>query len=307
MPSNPPRLEVLASSLGAIAVRAGNAELAPDAPPSVARPLPDEAAIVAQLERMLASDAFDASARNRAFLRYVVNETLAGRADHIKGYTVAQEVFQRDADFDPQLDPVVRIEASRVRRSLERYYLTAGKWDRVLIELPKGGYVPRFELREPDGLGNYSAAQLGAVDAAVGASGRFLVVRPFESRSAVSAPDAIALGLADELIGRLTQYDDVKVVAEDGGATAAPNNSPVRSARRSASGYVLQGSTRRLGARLRVSAQLLNMSDGRYLWVRTFDRMLRSKNVWAIQEEIASTIAKAVAGPDGALSKLTPP
>ncbi|HTP81522.1 MAG TPA: hypothetical protein VMQ11_01175 [Alphaproteobacteria bacterium] len=107
----------------------------------------DEGRVRAQLDRILASPAFNASARNRAFLRYIVNETLAGRADRIKGYTVGQAVFDRDADFDPQLDPVVRIGAGNLRRSLEHYYLTAGKDDRLIIDVPKGGYVPRFATR----------------------------------------------------------------------------------------------------------------------------------------------------------------
>jgi len=82
-----------------------------------------------ELERILTSDDFDASERNHAFLRYVVEETLAGRAHLIKGYSIAQSVFKRSPDFDPQLDPVVRIEASRLRRSLERYYLKVGRDD----------------------------------------------------------------------------------------------------------------------------------------------------------------------------------
>ena len=111
-----------------------------------------------QLARILESQAFDARPRNRAFLSYVVNETLAGREDRIKGYTIAQEVFQRDADFDPQQDPVVRIEAGNLRRSLERYYLTAGSGDPVVIDIPKGGYVPKFEAREPAGDGETTRA-----------------------------------------------------------------------------------------------------------------------------------------------------
>ena len=81
---------------------------------------PSDTEIRSQLARVLSSAAFDASARNRNFLSYVVEETVAGRAGYIKGYTVAQSVFGRSADFDPQLDPVVRIEASRLRRSLAR-------------------------------------------------------------------------------------------------------------------------------------------------------------------------------------------
>jgi TolB-like protein/Tfp pilus assembly protein PilF len=100
--------------------------------------------IQAELERIIASSAFDASRRNRAFLRFIVEETLAGRGDRIKAYTIATSVLQRDEAFDPQADPIVRIEASRLRRSLERYYLMAGQDDPIRIDIPKWGYVPSF-------------------------------------------------------------------------------------------------------------------------------------------------------------------
>src|SRR4051794_10670903 len=77
-------------------------------------------------------------------LRYVVEEALAGRGERIKAYTVAVEVFGRDEAFDANADPAVRLEAGRLRRALERYYLVAGRADLVLIGIPKGGYVPAF-------------------------------------------------------------------------------------------------------------------------------------------------------------------
>ena len=101
--------------------------------------------IQVELERVIASSAFDASVRNRAFLRFVVEETLAGRGDRIKAYTIATSVLGRDEAFDPQSDPIVRIEASRLRRSLERYYLMAGQNDPIRIDIPKWGYVPSFQ------------------------------------------------------------------------------------------------------------------------------------------------------------------
>lgn len=107
------------------------------------------AAISAQMQRISASQSFDASERNRRFLKYVVEKTLAGQADLIKGYSVATEVFGRDGSFDPLLDPIVRIEASRLRRSLERYYLTAGVCDPIRIDIPKGSYVPSFVAAMP--------------------------------------------------------------------------------------------------------------------------------------------------------------
>ena len=103
------------------------------------------ALIQARLERIIASSAFDASRRNRAFLRFIVEETLAGRGGQIKAYTIGTSVLGRDESFDPQLDPIVRIEASRLRRSLERYYLIAGQDDGIRIDIPKWGYVPSFQ------------------------------------------------------------------------------------------------------------------------------------------------------------------
>src|SRR5215212_8797694 len=100
-----------------------------------------------QLERLVASPDLDLPLRGRKFLRYIVEETLAGRADRIKAYSVGTEVFGRDANFDAQVDPVVRLEASRLRRALEHYYLVAGLSDHVVIDVPKGAYVPRFALR----------------------------------------------------------------------------------------------------------------------------------------------------------------
>lgn len=102
----------------------------------------------AQLVRVLESADFDGTPRERRFLKYVVDETLEGRGARIKAYSVATEVFERDSDFDPQNDPIVRIEAGRLRRALERYYLTAGVSDALVITIPKGGYVPVFAMRD---------------------------------------------------------------------------------------------------------------------------------------------------------------
>lgn len=107
-----------------------------------ASPCADE--IRAALERMAASEAFRGSPQLVAFLRYVVEATLRGAADRIKGYTIAVEALGRAENFDPQADPIVRVEAMRLRRALARYYDNGGKHDRVVIELPLGNYVPVF-------------------------------------------------------------------------------------------------------------------------------------------------------------------
>jgi len=108
-----------------------------------AEPSPDDVRV--QLRKILESDAFGSHLRRSAFLRYVVEEALAGRAELIKGVSIAMAVFDRDETFDQQTDPVVRLEARRLRHDLDSYYATAGRNDSIRISIPKGSYVPRFE------------------------------------------------------------------------------------------------------------------------------------------------------------------
>ncbi len=106
-----------------------------------------ETEIRAQLRKILASSDFDASPRLHQFLAHAVEQTVIGRLDQLKGYSIAIDVFGRNADFDQMNDPVVRIEAAKLRLALERYYLMSGSHDAIGIELPKGGYVAQFARR----------------------------------------------------------------------------------------------------------------------------------------------------------------
>lgn len=102
------------------------------------------AIIRAGLDRVLVSDAFRAAPQLSAFLSFVVERTVDGRAAELKGYTIAVEGLGRPADFNPQLDPIVRVEAGRLRRALAQYYASEGRDDPVQISMPVGGYVPVF-------------------------------------------------------------------------------------------------------------------------------------------------------------------
>lgn len=98
----------------------------------------------AALERILADSQFHATERHRKLLRYLVDEFFAGRSSQVKAYTIAIDVFGRPASFDPATDPIVRVEASRLRAALTQYYETMGEKVALRIELPKGNYVPQF-------------------------------------------------------------------------------------------------------------------------------------------------------------------
>src|ERR1043165_3259801 len=105
-------------------------------------------AAASALERVLASATFQGAARSRALLKFLVEETLAGRAARLKEYTLGAEALEKGDAFDPRTDPIVRAEASRLRTRLDRYYETEGGLDPLVIALPKGTYVPVFRRRE---------------------------------------------------------------------------------------------------------------------------------------------------------------
>src|SRR5215831_4753662 len=96
------------------------------------------------LEKILESGGFARNERLSRFLRFLVERHLDGKDHELKESVLAVEVFGRRPDFDPRQDPVVRTEAGRLRARLSEYYLNEGTADTVVIELPKGGYVPRF-------------------------------------------------------------------------------------------------------------------------------------------------------------------
>ncbi|QIE55157.1 hypothetical protein G5B40_06655 [Pikeienuella piscinae] len=106
-----------------------------------------EAEIRAELARLLSSKDFPATQKRREMLCFVVQETLAGRARELEGFTIASAVYGRDETFDAKTDPVVRLEARRLRHDLSSYYVGVGAADPVRISIPKGGYVPVFEPR----------------------------------------------------------------------------------------------------------------------------------------------------------------
>jgi TolB-like protein len=110
--------------------------------------VPTHAEIEAAIDRITSSDVFNRSPQLGAFLRFVVEAVLLGKGDRIKAYAIGVDVLHRDTTFDPQIDPIVRVEATRLRRAIERYYAGPGIDDPIVIDLPRGTYVPTFRRRD---------------------------------------------------------------------------------------------------------------------------------------------------------------
>jgi predicted ATPase len=104
----------------------------------------DPACARAHARRVLDSDTFAKAHSLRRLLAYVVDETLAGRAEALKEYTIGVEVFGRGEDFDPRADTIVRVQARRLRAKLQEFYAIDGHADGLAIDVPTGSYLPRF-------------------------------------------------------------------------------------------------------------------------------------------------------------------
>jgi adenylate cyclase len=111
---------------------------------------PDTSEIDAALARVLASSGFRGAPQLAAFLRYIVTETLAGRSERLRASTIGVEALGRAETFDPQRDPIVRVEANRLRQALDAYYAGTGADDDIVIEVPRGRYVPNFRPAAED-------------------------------------------------------------------------------------------------------------------------------------------------------------
>lgn len=247
-----------------------------------------------QLDRILTSDDFQASSRNRRFLAYVFEETLAGRAEAIKAYTIATCVFGRPPDFDPQIDSIVRIEAGRLRRCLERYYLTSGQADPIVISIPKGTYVPQFGANP-----NHQNGAMPTTDAVAHGSAGLLtsiLVDRLEEEGDQSAFPNLTRGFTRRIVGGLSRFTDLAVFGPDG--AAVPTTQPP--AERVAD-FLLTGGTTVSSTQFSADLLLIETASGRCVWGERFECLVSADHLAASIDEIARTVVQALAQPYGAI------
>lgn len=257
-----------------------------------------------QLGRILASSEFHATDTMRDFLRFVVEEKLAGRSHRIKGYTVAVEVFGRPEDFDPTYDPVVRIQAGRLRRALERYYLVAGAQEPILIDIPKGRYIPRFTAQPavPASLNPHPVAP--ARDQLSVTVGPRVAVVPFENLTRDPEQLFLTVGLTEELITELNRFQDIAVVpCQSALRPPGTPSDPVDLARAVGARFLLRGAVRRDAETVKVSARLIDTVDGRQVWADSSTHSAAASELIATQEQIANGVVAAIASEYGIIAR----
>jgi TolB-like protein/Flp pilus assembly protein TadD len=220
------------------------------------------------------------------FLRYLVDRTLAGDRASLKESLLGTEVFDRGIRYDPRTDPVVRVEARRLRAKLEEYYATCGAEAPLVIRIPRGSYVPVFEHGER---GPQQGIPPGGAPDAYPES-RSVAVLPFASVGADPETDYFADGLTDEVINLLGTIPGLNVVSRSSVYQFKGRTADAREVGRVLNaGHLVEGSVRRDGHRLRIAAQLVESGNGYQSWGQTFERDWQQ--IFAIQTEIATAIA----------------
>jgi adenylate cyclase len=288
--------------------------------------------IMSQINKILISAEFQVSDRVKSFLSFIVQESVEGRGERIKAYNIAIEVLGRDSNFDLQNDPIVRIEAGRLRRALERYYLIAGRADPVLIEIPKGAYVPQFSwinrscntLPSPHSSvpvsGQESHFLLWAATAlalavagtaltvslspaklrqdafAAAYSGDLpvLIVDPFLNLTGEAEMKELAAGVTEEIISQLAALQQFSIF-QRAATPEQPRGIPdTQDPVGRNRKFVLEGSIRRSREVLRVNGRVLDSTSGKVVWSQAYDCDLPIRDSFKAEAAIALKIASAV-------------
>lgn len=269
------------------------------------------------LQRVLASPGFVRNERMSRFLRFIVERQLNGHEEELKESLIGIEVFGRKPGFDPQQDSTVRSEAARLRARLAEYYASDGRDEPLVIELPKGGYVPRF--RQVDApptpppqtikVGRSWRSRSWLVTVLVGLAVVFasvgwwrwqyesgpipIAVLPLINLSQDPAEDYLADGFTDELIRNLAIIDGLAVRSQTSSFVFKGKTQNVRDAGKQLGvDYILEGNTFRAGQQLRINVQLVRVRDDFPVWSGRYDREVN--DIVAIQDEVSRGIVNSL-------------
>ncbi|MGI9227836.1 MAG: tetratricopeptide repeat protein [Gammaproteobacteria bacterium] len=258
---------------------------------------PSEKQVRSQLELVLQGEEFKRSPKIANFLKHVVNETLAGKQQYIKAHTIAISVFQKDENFDPQTDPLVRVNAVRLRRMLRHYYSSDGNFDEVIIDIIKGSYVPRFYFRNK---GDESPEVISEL--VRDHSFPSIAVLSLKNLSNNLSHSNYADGITDEIVSQLTKFKELIVVARS--AINLTEDKLVNTKRLNKVidvRYVLSGSVRIDEDNIRINVELDDRVSHSNVWTQTYNEKLSVKSMFGIQDKIAMHVATTIAQPYGVI------
>jgi TolB-like protein len=252
----------------------------------------NQAEITDQLNRILQFPTFSNSPVLSGFLRFIVVETLKGRGHLLKEYTVGTNVLSKKAGYETQADASVRIHAGRLRRALFDFYNGPGKNDPILISVPKGGYIPKFESITPDTLQSVSEIKNGF-------SKPTLAILPFHFHDEKEY-FSLADGLCDQLCTEFTNFNELAVISYYSSKHIASRVTDLREAGLLLEAkYLLTGTIQSNGNIVRIRVQLLQSNTLHQIWACSYEKEKSALDTFAIQDDIVRHVVNQIAGSHG--------
>ena len=253
-----------------------------------------------QLARIMNSRVFFNAPRLSRFLSHVVQESLEGRVDRLKGYTIGLDVFDRPEDFDPQTDTIVRVQARALRQRLEQYCAQDGVEDPVHIKIAKGAYEPEFLARCSGKRPNNSEKSLPA---AVSISPSIAVL-PFDDFSREKHTESFSHGLTEEIIANLSRFRELSVFSRSTTERAKLDKLSISQMYASfRPDFVLEGSFRISERTVDITINLVVASSDAVILTKHFSREMTPNAMYVVQDEMAQMIAARIADRFGPLGQ----
>ena len=266
-----------------------------NAEPSINCPYKEE--VSTHLDRVLVSDSIRQSPRLQRLLYYIVSLTLQGHANRLKGYSIAVDVFDKPADFDPGTSALVRVEMGRLRSKLLEYYSSEGQSEPIRIELPKGNYEARIvnvrkgqpEPVVPTRLPIQSASLARPVNKPS------IAVIPLRNLSPEDGQSWFADGLTEDLITDLSKLSGLKVCSRHSSFKFRVFDYKDLSSIATQLGvqYMLHGSARRSETLVRVNVELTDTHTDQQIWAERYD--LPVSDFLVVQANVTEKIVSALA------------
>jgi len=256
------------------------------------------AAVEEQLERNFRDPHFTESAILKKFLSFIVQETIHGRSNCLKEYTIAINVLEKPLSFNPQENGIVRIHAGRLRRALLQYYNEMGNEDEVVITIPKGKYVPFFANRSNPVVAAIVEGQLDG-DAFSGEEedNITLAILPFTCTTKSGPANSFAEGLCLQLNSTLMHLDQISVIAYQAIKSLAQHNYDYKQLGASIGfNNVITGGVQVLKDKMRITIQMIDCNSYKQTWSQTFERKLTKSNLFEIEDEICQHVVNYLEG-----------
>jgi TolB-like protein len=228
----------------------------------------DQVKIEDQVNRIITSPRFQNSAILSDFLKFIVSETLSGRGEQLKEYVIALHVLKKKTDFNPQLSAIVRIHARRLRGLIEDYYRVIGGSDPVVISIPKGRYVPVFEINN---VPQAKQSTVNGINQKKTGSKPIIAILPLKNLNGNQWIDVIASSFCQDLSVEFTRFNEIGVISNYSSRAVAEKTDDLQEiGQHLGADYLITGSCILREKIAKISLELNSIEKNQLLWAETY-------------------------------------